>query len=281
MICIVIPVHNRIKYTIKCLISLQNQIVSTDHIIVVDDGSTDGTKKTLNRQFPQVIVLQGNGSLYWTASINMGIKFALQIGADYILTLNNDTVASPDFIEKMVFSATKNPRALLGALDIDMITKKPYYGGEIFNWRSSTSKYLLNSLKREEQRGLHEVSLFPARGLFIPRLVFESIGLFEQKQLPHYLADYDFTQLARKKGFKIYCNYEARLYTYPEEGGDHKIRKNKTIKNYLSHLFSIKGGGNLRNFTVYAWRNCPPQDILLALLMGYFRRIGGFWLKKS
>ncbi len=279
MIGIVIPVHNRKQFTRDCLLSLQNQTQPADFIIVVDDGSTDGTKEMLHQEFSQVIVLQGSGNLFWTAAINLGVKCALSMEADYVMTLNNDTVASNDFVERMLISANQNPQALLGALDIDMVTKRPYYGGEIFNWRSSTSKFLLNILKKEEQRGLHEVSLFPARGLLIPRKVFDVIGLFEEKRLPHYMADYDFTQLARKNGFKVYCNYEARLYTYPEEGGDHKIRKKKTLTNYFNHLFSIRGGGNLKNFTVYALRNCPPKDIVLALLTGYFRRIGGFWVK--
>lgn len=279
MICIVIPVHNRKKFTRECLLSLESQTISVDYIIVVDDGSTDGTKKMIQTEFPEVILLEGNGSLYWTAAINMGIKTALSLKADFVLTLNNDTVAAPDFVEKMVLHADQKPPILLGALDINMKSKKAYYGGELFNWRSGASTYLLNVLKKEEQHGLHEVSLFPARGLLIPRLVFETIGLFEEKQLPHYLADYDFTQRARKKGFKIYCNYDAKLFTYPEEGGDHKIRERKTMKNYFKHLFSIKGGGNLRNFTIYTLRNCPPVDIVFALLSGYTRRMGGFWIK--
>jgi len=108
--------------------------------------------------------------------------------------------------------------------------------------------------------------------------VFDKIGLFEEKRLPHYLADYDFTFLARKNGFQVFCSYDARLITYPDEAGDRKIRKKKTIRNFWNHLFSIRGGGNLRNFTVYALRNCPPREMFNALLSGYVRRIGGFWL---
>jgi GT2 family glycosyltransferase len=281
MICIVIPVHNRLKFTRDCLHSLRNQTQPANHIIVIDDGSTDGTKEMLKSEFPEVIVLAGNGNLFWTAAINKGVELALGLGADYILTLNNDTVASKTFVEKMMRNTTSNGLALLGALDIDIVTKKPYYGGEIFNWRSSSSKFLLNMLKEDERHGLHEVSLFPGRGLLISRIVFETIGLFAEKELPHYLADYDFTQLARRNGFKIFCNYDAILYTYPEEGSDPKIRKRKTLRNYIRHLFSIRGGGNLRNYTVYTVRNCPPRDIIFALLTGYLRRIGGYWLTKA
>jgi hypothetical protein len=93
------------------------------------------------------------------------------------------------------------------------------------------------------------------------------------------MADYDFTLLARRSGFRLYCNYEARLYTYPAEGGDHKIREKKTLRNYFRHLFGIKGGGNLANFAVYTFRNCPTREILPALVTGFVRRLGGFWLK--
>jgi len=279
MISVVIPVHNRKSFTRDCLRSLRDQTLTADFTIIVDDGSTDGTKEMLSLEFPDVIVLSGDGNLFWTAAINVGIRHALSIGAEYVLTLNNDTIATPDFLKNIVHGAIEKPNALIGALDIDAATHKPYYGGEIINWKLSKSVYLLDTLKAEEQRGLHEVSLYPARGLLIPRKVFETIGLFEERMLPHYMADYDFTHQAIRHGFEVYCNYDAKLFTYPEEGGDHKIRKNKTLKSYLNHLFGLKGGGNLKNFTIYTIRNCPLKFMVPSLLTGYVRRIGGFWLK--
>jgi GT2 family glycosyltransferase len=279
MLCIVIPVYNRLKFTRDCLESLENQTVRADKIIVVDDGSTDGTEEVLSEWYPDVVVLRGNGNLFWTASINMGIRHALLLGADHVMTLNNDTIASTTFVEKMIEASKQKPDALIGALDVDSTSKKPYYGGEILNWTWNTSKYLLDCLSKEQQKGLHECSLFPARGLLIPKDVFDAIGLFDEERLPHYMADYDFTLTAARKGFKIYCNYDAVLYTYPEEGGDHKIRKAKTWANYWKHLFNIKGGGNLKNFTRYTMKNCPPGSIVPSLFTGYTRRLFGFWLK--
>lgn len=279
MVSVVIPVYNRKEFTAQCLRSLRDQTQPADHIIVIDDGSTDGTPEMLQTQFPEVKVLNGDGNLFWTAAINRGIKVALALGSDYVFTLNNDTVASPDLLEKMMAGASRAPQALLGALDVDNITRKPYYGGEIVNWKWSSSRFLLDLLKEEEQVGLHEVSLFPARGLLIPSQVFERIGLFEEKKLPHYMADYDFTLQAKKGGFKVYCNFDAKVFTYPDEGGDRKIRKEKTLKNYFKHLFHIKGGGNLVNFTIYAFRNCPPRYLFMGLTTGVIRRLVGFWVK--
>lgn len=279
MLCIVIPVHNRLEFTRECLDSLERQTVRADKIIVVDDGSTDSTEDVLREWYPNVDVLRGDGSLFWTASINLGIRHALLLGADYVMTLNNDTVASPTFVEKMMDGARRAPGALIGALDVDSVSKQPYYGGEILNWNWSTSRYLLDYLPKEDQNGLHESSLFPGRGLLIPRKVFDVIGLFDEERLPHYMADYDFTLTAARNGFRIFCNYDAVLYTYPEEGGDHKIRKAKTWSNYWKHLFNIKGGGNLKNFTRYTLKNCPPGSVIPSLFTGYTRRLFGFWLK--
>lgn len=278
MIYIVIPVFNRKHFTKDCLISLRNQTYKHHKTIIVDDGSTDGTKEMLESEFPEVIVLSGDGNLWWTKSINMGIRHALSLGADYIMTLNNDTIATPDFLEKMMYWADRTPNALLGAFDIDSISKKPYYGGEIINWPLAKSRYLLDELKEEDLHGIREVSLFPGRGLLIPRQVFDKAGLYAEKELPHYMADYDFTHLVIRHGFKVYCNYDAKLYTYPEEGGDHKIKKKKSLKNYYNHLFSIKGGANLKNFTIYTFRNCPKKNIPTSLIIGYLRRLGGYWI---
>ena len=195
LVYIIIPVHNRKEFTRNCLRSLQRQTLADRlRIIVVDDGSEDGTDEMLATEFPEVIVLHGDGNLFWTAAINMGIRHALALGAEYVLTINNDTVAFENFLEQMLFWANLAPDSLLGALDINIKTEKPYYGGERVDWKWSTSRYLLNELREEDQKGIHEVSLYPGRGLLIPKIVFETIGLFEEKKLPHYLADYDFTQ---------------------------------------------------------------------------------------
>jgi GT2 family glycosyltransferase len=247
--------------------------------VIVDDGSTDGTKEMLAKEYPEVLCLTGDGNLWWTASVNLGIEYALKNGAELVMTLNNDTIASGNFIEKMISWSQRKPDALLGAFAIDKQHNRPVYGGGKFQWVTAGIKSLLKEIPEEERKGLHEVDHFPGRGLLIPRKVFEKIGLFNQKQLPHYFADYDFSHHAYKKGFKIYCNYDAVLYTYPEESGDRQNRRTKSIRNYRNHLFGIKGGGNLKNFSIFTFRNCPVLLIPSCLFFGYFKRLFGYWIK--
>lgn len=279
MLYVVIPVFNRKHFTKACLLSLREQTASSFKVIVVDDGSTDGTADMLREEFSEVIAIDGGGDLWWTAATNLGIRHALQNGATYVMTLNNDTLAPKDFIEKMLFWSSQKPTALLGAFAIDSVSRLPIYGGEIMHWSTNTTTHLLKKLPFEKQVGLHKVTHFPGRGLLISKQVFDTIGLFDEKNFPHYYADYDFSYKATRYGFEVYCNYDAKIYTYPDESGDRENRKKKSLKNYYNHLFGIRGGGNLINFTRFTLRNCPPLYVPFVLLNGYFRRFFGYLVK--
>lgn len=276
MIHIVIPVFNRKNFTRECLLSLKRGTNQNYTIIVVDDGSTDGTADMLRQEFPEVKVLFGDGNLFWTASVNMGLKYALQHGAEYVMTLNNDLEVAEDFIENTYKWIRQKPNAVIGALEMDAVTRQPFCGGEIIDFKRNKVRYLLNELPKDKQVGLHNVSQLPGRGLLIPRSVIEKIGLFDQDRFPHYVADYDYTHTALRNGFELYVNYDAKLYTYPEESGERKNRKEKSLKNFYNHLFDIKGGGNLRDFTRFTLKNCPTPYIPYYLVNGVARRIFGY-----
>jgi GT2 family glycosyltransferase len=279
MIHIVIPVFNRKKYTRECLLSLRAQSNQSFKVIIVDDGSTDGTEDMLRSEFPEVTVLKGDGGLFWTAGVNMGIRHALQNGADLIMTMNNDVVVDNKMIEQMYRWHKAKPQALLGALELDAFTNKPIFGGERLNWKLNKIEQVLDVLPESEQKGLHAVTHLPGRSLLIPKAVFEKIGLFDQERFPHYIADYDYTHTARRAGFELFVNYDARILTYPEESGERQLRSSKSFKNYYKHLFDIKGGGNLRDFTRFTLKNCPPTYVPYHLANGYARRLLGYFLK--
>ncbi|MBD1395624.1 glycosyltransferase family 2 protein [Pontibacter sp. JH31] len=279
MISIVIPVFNRKEYTRDCLQSLRNQTNQQYKVIIVDDGSTDGTENMLREEFPEVEILKGSGSLFWTAGVNMGIRHALKQDAQLIMTMNNDVITDKHLLEKMYEWHEKKPAALLGALELDANTKQPIFGGERLNWLLNTIDEVLPTLSEDEQKGLHAVTHLPGRGLLIPRVVFEKIGLFDQDRFPHYIADYDYTHTARRAGFELYVNYDAKLLTYPEESGERQIRSEKNFKNYYKHLFDLKGGGNLRDFTRFTLKNCPKPYIPFHLANGYTRRLFGYFLR--
>jgi GT2 family glycosyltransferase len=283
MVYIIIPVHNRKSFTRECLESLKNQTNKDFRTIVIDDGSTDGTSEMIEKNFPETILLKENGNLWWTKAINLGVKYALDCDADYILTLNDDTILDECYIEKMRYWSDIKPDALLGSFAFDFKTKKPVYGGEIINWKKAKSDFLLDNLTPDKFTGVHEVSHYWGRGLLIPAKVFLENGFYDDKNFPQLGADDDFTHRAKRKGFEIYCNYDAILYVRSEESGDYQIRKDKSFRNYYKHLFGKKGGGNLKVFTTLAIKNCPAKYLPTFLAAGIIKRTFGYladWIQE-
>jgi GT2 family glycosyltransferase len=276
---LVIPVHNRKALTRGCLAALAKQTVTGFTTIVVDDGSTDGTADMLGVEFPQTVLLRGDGSLWWSGATNLGVDWALKRQARWIMTLNDDTLPRPDFIEKMLFWAERTPHALIGAFAVDAESGKAVYGGERIRWLTAGFADLLAEIPPDKRHGLHEVTHYPGRGLLIPAEAFSSIGLFDARRFPQAAADYDFTLRARRHGFKIFSNHDAVLEIFPKESGDARLVDTRSVTNYVRHLFDLKGGGNLRRFVVFAVRNCPPWYLPMFLLAGVVRRVGGYPLR--
>ena len=74
---IVFPVHNRLDETKLFLKSLAQQSVCNYKLVICDDGSTDDTYEYLVTKHPEVVVLKGNGHLWWTAGINKCVRYVL------------------------------------------------------------------------------------------------------------------------------------------------------------------------------------------------------------
>ncbi|AGY59715.1 glycosyltransferase family 2 protein [Gloeobacter kilaueensis] len=102
--------------TLACLASLAQQDYAATSVLVIDNGSTDGSVAEIARHFPAVQIVENGQNLGYARGNNTGIVFALMAGADYILLLNNDTVVAPDCVSELMKAALQYPRAAaLGA----------------------------------------------------------------------------------------------------------------------------------------------------------------------
>ncbi len=279
MIYIITPVFNRKGFTQSYLSALMKQTKQNFKIIIVDDGSTDGTAEMIEQLFPEVILLKELGDLWWAEATNIGIRYAIDEGADYIMTLNDDTLPEPDYIENMQQQSQQNPKALFGAFAINAENNQPVFGGEILNWKTGNFENILDKLLPEQYQGLHAVNVFPGRGLLIPAEVFKNIGFYDSENFPQTIADLDFTARATSAGYSIYCNFDAKIKIYPEESGGVSIRKEKSWVNYYRHLFSMRGAGNLKWFTIFAFKNAPKRYLMRYWLIGTARRMGGYLME--
>lgn len=279
MMYIVTPVYNRKEFTRNYLYALEKQTNQNFKVIIVDDGSTDGTSEMIKKEFPEVILLEEQGDLWWAEATNIGVRYAMNTDATYIMTLNDDTVPNSDYIEQMIYQSRLKPNALLGALAINALDDSIIYCGEILNWKTARFESVLDNIIEGEVKSLYRVNTFPGRGLLIPITVFKEIGLYDSKNFPQTVADLDFTARTDNAGYEIFCNYEAKIKIYPEESGGVKLRKEKSFKHYYQHLFGMRGAGNLKWFSVFAFKNSPKKYLIQFLIKGISRRIGGYLLE--
>ena len=120
--------------TAACLNSLASSHYEALTVLLVDNGSPDGSGERLHRRFPVTPFLQTGSNLGYAEGNNRGIKWALGNGADFVLVLNNDTVIDPDCIGVLVRASTETG-ASVAAPQILYFNEpdRVWYGGGVFS----------------------------------------------------------------------------------------------------------------------------------------------------
>ena len=255
MIFIVIPVHNRLEYTRQCLACLMAQTYRKFRIIVVDDGSTDGTDLMIEQEFPDAVVLRGDGNLWWTEATNWGVRYALQHRRadrrDFVLTLNDDTRVNPDYLQTLVDAYRRYWPCLVGSPSVDSDNPhKLEYAGSAFELYTAGGRHLAEDYGYDyatlKARTDHvESGSLPGRGTLIPLEVFDKIGLYDSKKYVHYMSDIDFSIRARKAGYKLVVSVPSLVYEYVRATGI-QVEKKVTLKEFVAGFRSIKSPTNLK-----------------------------------
>jgi GT2 family glycosyltransferase len=220
MLYVITPVHNRKRLTELFLDSLHKQSHKDFKVIIIDDGSTDGTAEMINTKYNEFTeIINGNGQLWWTKSTNLGIKHVLDFAKDddFVLTLNNDLLLQKNYLRNIIDCSIKNPGSLIGSLTLFKNEKNKIIFGGIY-WSQYTARFM-KKFKLGEKVNFNELpetietDLLPGRGTLIPLEVFDETGLFDEKRFPQYAADYDFSLNAKRKGYRLLICKEAVLYS--------------------------------------------------------------------
>ena len=267
-LAIIIPTFNRWEDTAICLGRLSRDLYEKKTIILIDDGSTDGTTQHCREQFPWVRILQGDGNLWWSGAINLGIKEALRIGADLVLWLNNDNEVEPETINLLINTYRRSAlRSVICAENRSSVTKELEWQGEPPFWHPKVADW------REEEGGRKTIVLkHPpgGRGVLVPTICFREVGVVDQEQFPHYWADHDFHYRAMARGYHYLLVRGATVWNRPNpprfEG-----KKPFTLSWTWSYLASRRSPMNL--LTLHRlWRRHLPSIEYRRIYTGYLRR---------
>ena len=197
-VAVIIPNYNGQKYLSDCLKSLRKQSFRDFKVIMVDNGSSDGSISVVKRDFPEVQIIGLSENTGFANAVNVGIK---ETGAKYVFLLNNDTVCEEGVLDALVKVLDKK-KSVFSVQAKMLQIKEPHLiddAGDYYcalGWAFAPSKDKDNS---RYSRRINVTSACAGAAMY-RREVFEEIGYFDEAHFC-YLEDVD-------------VGYRARLYGY-------------------------------------------------------------------
>jgi len=207
---VVIPNWNGKKWLCECLKSLQRQTFRSFRVIVVDNGSTDGSVGMLREKFPEVLCLENPENTGFSAAVNQGIAAAR---APWILLLNNDMEVAPDCLDNLASAARRYPDYAFFALKMVNYHERTYLDGAGEAYLRGGAGYRLGTMEFDSEHYQHDRDCFGACGgaALYRQDVFTAAGLFDEGFFA-YLEDVDLNLRAVRLGLR--CRYIAGAVVY-------------------------------------------------------------------
>lgn len=219
------------KDTIECLESLKQVTYPNYEILLVDNGSTDGSAEFFREHCPEISIIENEKNLGFTGGCNIGIKKAISDSTDYILLLNNDVAVEPDFLDELISAARKNGNVGILGTKINYYDAPDYIwaaGGFINYWICLVAYHGMNKPDTGEYSYEKDVDFVSGCAMLIRADVFQKIGLLDERYFA-YFEDVDICLMAKKNRYGVRYVPSAKIY----------------------HKVSRSSGGALSPFSLY------------------------------
>jgi len=267
-IYVLAPVHNRRALTERFVRCLAAQTDQGFHLVLVDDGSRDGTAEVVSAIIPSATILRGTGHWWWAGSLEQARRWLghqPSTPGDLVLIANDDTTFSTDFLASARRLMPTEEKTLLQAQAVSAQTGESAGIGVHINWRRLAFKPADDP---------DEIDCFSTRGLFLRREDFLGLGRFHTVLLPHYLSDYEFTLRAARRGFHLRTDPSVRLVADQTATGIRTLDLS-SAGAYLRSVLSIKATKNPIYWTTFVLLASPRRLLARNLLQVWYRFING------
>ncbi len=236
-VTIVIPHYNGKKILSDCLRSLQKNTYKAFKVLLIDNGSTDGSQDMVRSEFPWVELIQNEENKGYAGACNQGIEMA---DTEYVLLLNNDTVAPPNFLEEMVKTLESDRQAAMVQPKILSIQDHQFFdysggaGGEmdILGYPFARGRIFDTVEKDKGQYDRLTAQVFWTSGcaLLLRKSVVEQIGALDEDFFAHQ-EEIDLNWRAQLLGYRNLVALQTYIYHY----SGYTLRKDNQRKMYLNH----------------------------------------------
>lgn len=242
---ILLPVHNRREITRGFVECLKTQTFQDYHLVLIDDGSNDGTAVMVKENIPSVTVLRGTGDWWWAGSLQQGIEWLRHQKVnddDVVLIINDDVSINKDFMETGTRLLANMKSALLQSRIYCNKTNKLIGAGKVFDGETL--------IFRPASEG-EAINCLTTNGLFVRWGDLSRIGDFYPKLLPHYLSDFEFTIRAHARGLRLVSPPELELHWNMDTSGLRHFDPDISFWKFTRSFFSNKHAMNPVHWTAF------------------------------
>ena len=243
-IAVILTCFNRKQKTLDCLDAVFAQSAFNDVTIdfyITDDGSKDGTRDALLKRYPNIRLLEGNGSLYWNGGMRLAWAEAFKGKYDFFLWLNDDTFLYPDTLRRMLDTHAKCMRdtgragIVVGSTHDE--TGQTSYGGELQKSRFRP----LTLIKIDPGEEVQQCDTFNGNCVLISREAAQILGNLDAG-FSHAMGDTDYGLRAKRAGIPMWVMpfYAGRCVNDNHISGSFSDRA-LPVSERLKKIMSPKG----------------------------------------
>lgn len=251
IVSIIIPTFNGLdllKQNLPAVLKAQeNKLNEIREIIIIDDGSTDGTDLFLRENYPLVKLLKHKKNRGFSSSINTGVRFSK---GSVIILLNNDVIPDYDFLES-ILPLFENPEVF----GVSLHEKG-------FGWAKGkfADGFIIHEGAKEDNL-VHETFWINGGSGVFKRKYFIKLGGMDEKLFsPFYWEDLDISYRAMKRGYKLYWHPRGNVVH------QHESTVKKLNRNFVNRIQE-------RNHLLFIWKNLTSSALFQKHIIGLTKRI--------
>ena len=189
-VLVIVVTYNGMQWLQRCL----DSVVADADLYVFDNASTDGSADYVESHYPQALLVRSAVNLGFSKPNNLGMRYALEKGYEYVYLLNQDAWLEPGALEKLVCKASLHPEyGLLSPLQMT----------DGYKGLDAQFEKILRGSAPQDANGIIPVKRVMAAHWLVPLSSVRKVGLFNEDLFPHWGQDDDWCQRLDYSGLRI------------------------------------------------------------------------------